>query len=135
MKKAVLVSLLLFASCLPAIAATSLWQAWLYVSDDRTITVAWDEAGQGVVYYEVQMQALYPDQFTTVRVNAPLRSATFTKTRTGLHRFQVRGCASASLCSAWTGSDGPNGQVLKPDGQALAQPWVVFFRPSPVIIK
>lgn len=114
--------------------ASTLWQAWVYETDNKTITVAWD-AVEGAAYYEVQIISKYPTQTWTVR--SETTNATLSRPRAGLFRFAVRACPAADTgdCSDWAYSDGPTAQLTKLDGQVVNQPWGVFWRLSPVIIK
>jgi len=117
------------------LAETTLWQAWIIISDAPSTTIAWDPnpAEEGITFYEVKDQALYPTQEWVQTVTTT--TATFVKKRTGFHRYFVRACRAVDDCSEWTASDGPNGTILRMDGSTFAQPWGQFLRPSPPIIK
>jgi len=136
--QALAIFLVLFSSILvrDCQAETTLWQAWILISDAATVALAWDPV-QDAVRYDVKMQALYPTQEWQQTVTAT--TAVFAKKRTGFTRFFVRACPSPAGddegCSEWTASDGPNGTIIKPDGSSIAQPWGMFLRPSAPVIK
>lgn len=124
----------ILASCWLILGASVLWQAWIYETDNPTVTLAWDVV-EGAAYYELKTIAKYPVQewsrtvvTTTAVINRP---------RTGLFRFAVRACPASGTgnCSDWAYSDGPTAQLTKVDGQVVNQPWGIFWRLSPVIIK
>lgn len=110
-----------------------LWQAWVYETDNSTITVAWD-AVEGASYYEVKTISKYPTQEWTKTVSTT--TASLSRPRAGLFRFAVRACPAVGTgdCSDWAYSDGPGSVLTKLDGQTVSQPWGVFWRLSPVII-
>lgn len=112
--------------------ASTLWQAWVYETDNPTIQVAWD-AVEGATYYEVKTIAKYPTQEWTVTVTGT--TATLPRKRAGLFRFAVRACNGVVPCSDWSYSDGPNATLVRLDGVQVGQPWGVFWRLSPVIIR
>ena len=122
---------LLFPLAGKAMGALVLWQAWIYETDNSTITVAWDPA-DGATGYEVKTIAKYPDQEWTVSVTEP--QAVLPRPRTGLFRFAVRAFNSYG-CSDWAYSDGETASVTRADGRTQTRPWGVFWRLSPVIIK
>jgi len=117
------------------LGASTLWQAWVYETDNPTITLAWDVV-EGAAYYELKAIAKYPVQEWTYTV-ANGTERTINRPRAGLFRFAVRACPSVGTgdCSDWAYSDGPTAQLTKLDGQVVNQPWGVFWRLSPVIIK
>lgn len=116
------------------LGASTLWQAWVYETDNPTITVTWD-AVEGAAYYEVKTIAKYPAQEWVQ--SSTTTTATLSRRRVGLFRFAVRSCPVAGTgdCSDWAYSDGPTAQLTKIDGQVVNQPWGIFWRLSPVIIK
>jgi hypothetical protein len=116
------------------LGASTLWQAWIYETDSKTITVAWD-AVEGAASYEVKTISKYPTQEWSVTTTQT--EATLVRPRAGLFRFAVRACPPPGTgdCSDWSYSDGPNAILTRLDGQTVSQPWGVFWRLSPVIIK
>lgn len=136
MRRAFLVSIILAMLILPAgkaLGATVLWQAWIYETDDQTITLAWD-AVEGAETYDIKTISKYPPQEWVVSVTGT--TATVARPRVGLFRFAVRACNSAAdpVCSDWAYSDGPTAAVTLADGQ-MNRPWGVFWRLSSVIIR
>lgn len=138
MRRAFLVSIILAMLILPAgkaLGASVLWQAWIYETDNQTITVAWDSV-EGAERYEVKLVSKYPTQEWVQNVVGT--TATFARPRSGLFRFSVRACSPAAdpTCSDWTDSDGPNARLTQLDGQMVNKPWGIFWRlASPVIIE
>jgi hypothetical protein len=124
----------LVALWLTLCAASTIWQAWIYETDNPTITVAWD-AVEGATYYEVKTIAKYPTQEWVVTVTGT--TATLPRKRAGLFRFAVRSCnpTFTPSCSDWAYSDGPTARLTRLDGVDVNQPWGVFWRLSPVIIR
>lgn len=112
-----------------AILASILWQAWIYETDNPSITVAWDSV-EGAEWYEVKTIAKYPPQEWSIIVTGT--AATLTRKRAGIFRFAVRSCSSQAepICSDWSFSDGPWAQLTRLDGQVVNQPWGVFWRLS-----
>ena len=115
---------------------TVLYEAWIYETDELSITIAW-EAVPDATYYEVRMESLHPlsDKW---RQNVTGLQATFARPGVGLFRYYVRACRMLDGqpdCSEWTRSDGPGSIITKADGQIISQPWMSLFRLAPPIIK
>jgi len=138
MRRAFLIATILALLLLPAgkaLGASVLWQAWIYETDNQTITVAWDSV-EGAERYEVKLVSKYPTQEWVQTVVGT--TATFTRPRSGLFRFAVRACRVTTnpACSDWADSDGPTAQLTQLDGQMVNKPWGIFWRlASPVIIE
>lgn len=130
MKIRILIVAAIVLLAVQASAASVLWQAWIYETDNPAITVAWDPV-EGATSYEVKTISKYPVQEWVASVTGT--TATLARPRSGLFRFGVRAC-NPDGCSDWSFSDGPAAKLTRLDGVEVNQSWGVFWRLSPVII-
>jgi len=119
-----------------ASADTTLYEAYLYISDDATTTYEWDQEGTvdgfELKEYNIERKTERFWETTELFIFIP-------KEATGHYIVSVRAYIIATdegarNYSEWTNSNGPRSMITK-DGVFVEQPWILYKRISEPIFN
>lgn len=134
------IMLLLYAAC--AEATTVFYDAALYITDDPTITLAWDAQPEGNAtpdYYDIVAYCIETNQSWGYRATG--LEITITKPKVGHFYFTLTACLNAASegempqCTTVTKSSDPtaaiwwNGTLVRSGG------WIIYWRLSKPIFE